>query len=51
MSAGANKGRRVEIETMIRDYWQQFGWDAATGHPQPEAMPSLEETSNATSQA
>jgi aldehyde:ferredoxin oxidoreductase len=43
LSAGANKGRSVDIDTMIRDYWRQFGWDPNTGKPLPDAMPSLEE--------
>ena len=47
LSAGANKERRVAIETMAQDYWQQFGWDAATGHPRPEAIPALDETRTA----
>jgi aldehyde:ferredoxin oxidoreductase len=24
---GANKGRSTEVLPMLRDYWQQFGWD------------------------
>ena len=47
LSAGANKERRVAIETMAQDYWQQFGWDATTGHPRPEAIPALDETRTA----
>ncbi len=30
---GANKGRTIEIETMMRRYWEQFGWDGDTGRP------------------
>jgi len=30
---GANKGRSVEIEAMMSRYWEQFGWDGATGKP------------------
>ena len=32
---GANKGRSIEIEAMMRRYWEQFGWDADTGKPDP----------------
>ena len=30
---GANAGRSVAVESMMRAYWQQFGWDPATGRP------------------
>jgi len=30
---GANRGRTMDIEKMIGDYWRQFGWDAETGKP------------------
>lgn len=30
---GANKGRSVDIDKMIKDYWNQFGWDVQTGKP------------------
>jgi aldehyde:ferredoxin oxidoreductase len=46
LSAGANKGRRVDLAQMVSDYWQQFGWDPTTGRPLPEAMPSLGEPSD-----
>ncbi|WP_300668068.1 aldehyde ferredoxin oxidoreductase family protein [Desulfoluna sp.] len=39
---GANKGRTVEIETMMRDYWLQFGWDPETGKPFHETIQELE---------
>ena len=49
LSAGANKGRSVDIEQMIRDYWLQFGWDPSNGQPLPDAMPHLvEKQTNAT---
>lgn len=32
-SEGANRGRTMDIEKMIGDYWRQFGWDAETGKP------------------
>ena len=37
-SAGANAGRTVPIERLMRAYWQQFGWDADTGRPPAEAL-------------
>jgi len=43
LSVGANKGRRVDIERMIRSYWRHFGWDPETGRPMPDAIPPLEE--------
>jgi aldehyde:ferredoxin oxidoreductase len=33
LKAGANKGRSVPIEKMIRDYWEMLGWDPRTGRP------------------
>jgi aldehyde:ferredoxin oxidoreductase len=30
---GANRGRSIDIEKMIRDYYTQFGWDPETGKP------------------
>jgi aldehyde:ferredoxin oxidoreductase len=30
---GANAGRSVAIEGMMRAYWQHFGWDEKTGKP------------------
>jgi aldehyde:ferredoxin oxidoreductase len=31
---GANRGRAVELEPMMRDYWEELGWDPETGKPQ-----------------
>jgi aldehyde:ferredoxin oxidoreductase len=41
LSAGANKGRRVDIQKMIADYWQQFGWDPASGQPPADTAAAL----------
>jgi len=30
---GANAGRSVAVDAMMRAYWQRFGWDPATGKP------------------
>jgi aldehyde:ferredoxin oxidoreductase len=32
-TTGANAGRSVAVESMMRAYWQHFGWDPETGHP------------------
>jgi len=37
MEAGANAGRTIDIETMMRGYWRQLGWDEQTGRPGPPA--------------
>ncbi len=31
---GPNAGRSVEVEKMMQDYWQEFGWDRTSGRPQ-----------------
>jgi aldehyde:ferredoxin oxidoreductase len=41
LESGANKGRTVRIEPMMRDYWQQFGWDPETGRPKDETLKRL----------
>ncbi len=41
LSAGANKGRTVDIDAMMEGYWAQFGWDAKTGKPGEECMKRL----------
>jgi len=33
LEAGANAGRTIDIEAMMRGYWRQFGWDEQNGHP------------------
>jgi aldehyde:ferredoxin oxidoreductase len=35
---GANKGRTLNIEKMMSDYWKQFGWDTDTGRPTEETL-------------
>jgi len=39
---GANKGRSVPMEKLAPDYWDQFGWDTATGKPKEETLRKLE---------
>ena len=41
MVEGANKGRTVEIEKMMSDYWEQFGWDRESGRPTLECLTRL----------
>ena len=38
---GANKGRTVDIEPMIRDYYEELGWDPETGHPLKSTLDRL----------
>ncbi|HHO76181.1 MAG TPA: aldehyde ferredoxin oxidoreductase [Deltaproteobacteria bacterium] len=38
---GANKGRTVNIDKMMKDYWEQFGWDTDTGKPSDETLKRL----------
>jgi aldehyde:ferredoxin oxidoreductase len=45
LTAGANRGRQVDLEIMRSDYWQELGWDPETGIPQPEKMRQLGLTS------
>ncbi len=33
MAEGANRNRSLDLDRMIADYWQQFGWDQQTGKP------------------
>ena len=41
-AAGANAGRSVPIEGLMRHYWRELGWDPETGHPLPAAMAALD---------
>ena len=33
MTRGANKDRSIDIDTLMADYWEAFGWDRKTGRP------------------
>ncbi len=33
LAHGANKGRSIDIDTLMADYWETFGWDRKTGRP------------------
>ena len=41
LDRGVNKGRSVDIEKMMADYWQAFGWDRETGKPTEDTMERL----------
>ena len=32
-TTGPNKGRRIDIDEMMKRYWEEFGWDRETGKP------------------
>lgn len=38
---GANKDRTVDVETMMKDYWELFGWDRETGFPSKKAIEKI----------
>ncbi len=38
MRHGANEGRTIPIEEMMREYWQAFGWNPDTGAPDARAV-------------
>jgi aldehyde:ferredoxin oxidoreductase len=40
-SRGANKGRSVDLGPMIRDYYEELGWETETGHPTAATMDAL----------
>ncbi len=41
LTAGANKGRTINIERMMRDYWEAFGWEPETGKPRPGTLDQM----------
>jgi aldehyde:ferredoxin oxidoreductase len=41
LAQGANKGRTVQVEKMMSDYWTQFGWDPASGKPTSQCLKRL----------
>jgi aldehyde:ferredoxin oxidoreductase len=38
---GANRGRTVELDEMMYDYWRAIGWDENSGIPLPETIEAL----------
>jgi aldehyde:ferredoxin oxidoreductase len=41
LTEGANRGRTMDMEKMMSDYWHQFGWDTATGRPTDDTIARL----------
>jgi len=35
---GANKGCQVDVDGLMKDYWELFGWDKETGFPPKETI-------------
>ena len=38
---GANRGRTVALDEMMRDYWRAIGWDENSGIPLDETIEEL----------
>ncbi|MEA2102074.1 MAG: aldehyde ferredoxin oxidoreductase family protein [Thermodesulfobacteriota bacterium] len=38
---GPNKGRTVDLNTMMSDYWNEFGWDTTNGKPSEQNLTRL----------
>ena len=38
---GANKGRTVDIDKLIKGYWKHFGWNVHTGKPTAKKLKEL----------
>ena len=38
---GANRGRTVELDEMMRDYWRTIGWDENSGMPLEKTIKAL----------
>jgi aldehyde:ferredoxin oxidoreductase len=41
LKEGANKGRSIALDGMVRDYYQAIGWDEETGIPLKETLVKL----------
>jgi aldehyde:ferredoxin oxidoreductase len=41
LTRGANRGRSVQLDTLMRGYWQTMGWDGETGIPSHETLAEL----------
>lgn len=42
LEEGANKGRKVPLDQMMKDYWEEMGWDPETGKPTRATLKELE---------
>ena len=40
-TVGANKGRTVDIDALLKGYWTELGWDPDTGEPLAATMQKL----------
>jgi len=38
---GANKGCQVDVDGLMKDYWELFGWDKETGFPPKETIDKI----------
>lgn len=38
---GANRGRSIDLQPLVKAYWQSLGWDAHTGRPTPQTWQEL----------
>jgi aldehyde:ferredoxin oxidoreductase len=42
LRSGANHGRTLDMDRMVRNYWSESGWDPENGMPLPETLITLE---------
>jgi len=38
---GANKGRSIDLDSMMKDYWELFAWDRETGIPSQKTIDKI----------
>ncbi len=41
LNEGANKGRSMDLDRMMQDYWEAFGWDVQSGKPAEDELRRL----------
>jgi len=41
LPTGANKGKSFDLEKMMKDYWQEIGWERENGKPTIETLKEL----------
>jgi aldehyde:ferredoxin oxidoreductase len=44
LTEGPNRGRSFDLEKMMKDYWEEIGWDRETGKPTMKTIEELELT-------
>jgi aldehyde:ferredoxin oxidoreductase len=42
LTQGPHKGKTIDLESLMREFYDTVGWDLATGGPTPEKMKALE---------